>query len=62
MPIRDFKLSGNGPELLRRITMVANDGAMDAAGWTCGKNGQTVPVSHGMPTVLVDRLGVTPLS
>jgi len=43
---------------LRNITMVANDSRFDKGGWTCGKNGQTVPVSHGMPTVLVSDLAV----
>lgn len=58
MPVRDFNLLGNGPDTLRNITMVANDSRLDKGGWTCGKNGQTVPVSHGMPTVLVSGLAV----
>jgi len=58
MPVRDFNLIGNGPDTLRDITMVANDATLDKGGWTCGKNGQTVPVSHGMPTVLVSGLTV----
>lgn len=58
MPVRDFNLIGNGPDTLRDVTMVANDSRLDKGGWTCGKNGQTVPVSHGMPTVLVSRLTV----
>jgi TldD protein len=58
-PIRDVNIIGNGPESLRRITMVANDGHMDTGGWTCGKNGQRVPVSQGMPTVLVSRMTVS---
>ena len=62
VPVRDFEISGTGPELLQGVSMVANDRRMDAAGWTRGKNGQTVPVSHGMPSVLVDSLGVRPLS
>ena len=62
VPVRDFEISGTGPELLQGVLMVANDWRMDAAGWTRGKNGQTVPVSHGMPSVLVDSLGVRPLS
>lgn len=58
MPLRDFVISGNGPETLQRISMVANDARFDSGGWTCGKNGQTVPVSQGMPTVLVSKMNV----
>jgi TldD protein len=57
-PLRDFAISGNGPETLRRISMVANDARFDSGGWTCGKNGQSVPVSQGMPTVLVSKMNV----
>ena len=57
-PIKDFSIAGNGPDMLRDITMVANDSRMDSGGWLCGKNGQTVPVSQGMPTVLVSQLTV----
>ena len=57
-PIKDIVISGNGPETLERITMVANDARLDAGGWTCGKNGQTVPVSQGIPTVLVSEMAV----
>ena len=38
--------------------MVGNDLELDTGGWTCGKNGQGVPVSQGMPTALVSRLTV----
>jgi TldD protein len=55
-PIKDVNVSGNGPDLLTKITMVGNDSRLDAGGWTCGKKGQTVPVSQGMPTVLVSQL------
>lgn len=57
-PLKDFSISGNGPEMLSRITMVGDDMQMDAGGWTCGKNGQNVPVSEGMPTVLVSSMSV----
>lgn len=57
-PLADFRVTGNGPDTLQRITMVAGDGRMDAGGWTCGKHGQQVPVSQGMPTVLVSSLAV----
>lgn len=58
-PTKDFTITGNGPDMLRRITMVADDSRMDTGGWFCGKNGQTVPVSQGMPTVLVSELTVS---
>ena len=57
-PTKNFTITGNGPDLLRRITMVAGDSRMDSGGWLCGKNGQTVPVSQGMPTVLVSAMKV----
>jgi TldD protein len=57
-PIKDVNIIGNGPESLRRITMVANDAKLDTGGWTCGKNGQMVPVSQGIPTVLVSNMTV----
>ncbi len=57
-PIKDANLVGNGPEALQRITRVGNDLALDSGGWTCGKEGQGVPVSHGIPTVLVSSLVV----
>ncbi len=58
-PIKDVNVSGNGPDLLTKITMVGNDSRLDAGGWTCGKKGQAVPVSQGMPTVLVSQLTVS---
>ncbi len=57
-PLKDFHIRGNGADLLRNISMVADDGRMDPGGWMCGKKMQNVPVSHGMPTVLVDSLTV----
>ncbi len=57
-PIKDTNIIGNGPEALRDVTMVADDMKLDTGGWTCGKEGQRVPVSQGMPTVLVSRLTV----
>lgn len=58
-PTKDFTIAGTGPDMLRKITMAANDSRMDTGGWLCGKNGQTVPVSQGMPTVLVSSLTVS---
>jgi TldD protein len=57
-PLRDMTLTGNGPKMLQRISMVANDKAFDPGGWTCGKNGQQVPVSQGIPTTMVSRMSV----
>jgi len=57
-PIKDVNIIGNGPESLKRISMVANDAKLDSGGWTCGKNGQSVPVSQGIPTVLVSSMTV----
>lgn len=57
-PVKDINLIGNGPEVLTKISMVADDLQIDEGGWTCGKNGQSVPVSQGMPTVLVKAITV----
>lgn len=57
-PIKDVNIIGNGPEVLEKVTMVGNDLAMTEGGWTCGKNGQSVPVSHGLPSVLVSSITV----
>lgn len=56
-PLRDANLIGNGPDVLRSIDAVANDFAMAAGGGMCGKNGQSVPVGMGMPTLRIT--GVT---
>jgi TldD protein len=58
-PTKDFRIAGNGPEMLGKITMAAHDMRMDTGGWICGKHGQNLPVSHGMPTVLVAGLAVS---
>lgn len=57
-PIKDVNLIGNGPKVLAAIDMVGNDLTIDEGGWTCGKDGQSVPVSQGMPTVKVAKLSV----
>ena len=57
-PIMDCNIIGNGPESLRRVTMAANDFRLDTGGWTCGKDGQMVPVSQGLPTILVSKMTV----
>ena len=58
MPIKDINIIGNGPEVLKNITMVADDFKMTEGGWTCGKEGQGVPVSMGLPTVKVAKINV----
>lgn len=58
-PIKDVNIMGNGPKMLANITMVANDLEMYYGGaGQCGKNGQGVPVSFGMPTCLVKSMTV----
>jgi TldD protein len=57
-PVRDATLIGNGPEALKYVSMVGNDLKMDEGIGTCGKDGQSVPVGVGMPTVKLDRMTV----
>ncbi len=57
-PIKDINIIGNGPQALADISMAANDYLIDNSTWTCGKDGQSVPVTCGLPTVLVKKLTV----
>ena len=57
-PVKDANLIGNGPDSLRKIEMVGNDKTLDGGTWTCGKNGQSVPVGLGLPTVKVSSITV----
>jgi len=57
-PIKDINIIGNGPKALADITMVANNMKIDKSGGTCGKDGQSCPVSLGLPSVLVKQLTV----
>jgi TldD protein len=57
-PIRGVTLIGNGPDVLSKITAVGNDYKLSDGIWTCGKDGQSVPVGVGMPTVLVSGITV----
>ena len=57
-PIKDVNIIGNGPKVLELIDMVADDLKIDEGGWTCGKDGQFVPVSQGLPTVRVSSITV----
>ena len=55
-PIRDVNIIGNGPQALRDISMVGNNLLIDHSASMCGKGGQSVPVSQGLPTVLINKL------
>jgi len=57
-PVKGATLIGNGPDVLQRVTMVGSDLALDPGVGTCGKEGQSVPVGVGQPTLLVDGLTV----
>lgn len=57
-PVKGASLIGNGPEALKYVSMVGNDLALDEGIGTCGKNGQSVPVGVGMPTVKLDKMTV----
>ncbi|MDR3140168.1 MAG: TldD/PmbA family protein [Tannerellaceae bacterium] len=57
-PIKDVNIIGNGPKALADITMVGNNYEMDNGTWTCGKDGQSCPVTCGMPSALVSKLTV----
>ncbi|MCW5589180.1 MAG: metalloprotease TldD [Legionellales bacterium] len=57
-PIKGATLIGNGPDVLTRVSMVGNDLALDTGVGVCGKEGQSVPVGVGQPTLLVEGLTV----
>jgi TldD protein len=57
-PLKGATLIGNGPDVLTRVTMVGNDLKLDDGVGTCGKEGQSVPVGVGQPTVRIDGLTV----
>lgn len=57
-PIKDVNIIGNGPKALADITMVAGNDKIDNGSWTCGKDGQSCPVTCGMPSALVSKLTV----
>ena len=57
-PVKGATLIGNGPDALTRVAMVGNDLALDAGVGTCGKDGQSVPVGVGQPTLRIDGLTV----
>ncbi|MBI5510344.1 MAG: metalloprotease TldD [Deltaproteobacteria bacterium] len=57
-PVKNATLIGVGPEALQKVTMVGNDFALDPGIGSCGKDGQSVPVGVGMPTVRMDGITV----
>ena len=57
-PVKGATLIGNGPEVLKRVSMIGNDMSLDSGVGTCGKEGQSVPVGVGQPTLRIDALTV----
>jgi TldD protein len=57
-PVKGATLVGNGPDVMTKVAMVGNDLKFTDGGWTCGKNGQMVPVGMGTPTVKVSEITV----
>jgi TldD protein len=57
-PVKGATLIGSGPEAMSRIGMIGDDLALDSGVGTCGKEGQSVPVGVGMPTLRIDGLTV----
>ena len=57
-PLKDVNLIGNGPDALSKVDMVANDFALSDGRWTCGKDGQSVPVGVGMPSIRVSKMTI----
>jgi TldD protein len=57
-PVKGATIIGNGPDALTRVSMIGNDAALDPGVGTCGKDGQSVPVGVGQPTLRIDGLTV----
>jgi TldD protein len=57
-PLKGVNLIGNGPETLREVSMLGTDVAVSDGIWTCGKDGQNVPVGVGCPTIKISRITV----
>ena len=57
-PLKGVNLIGNGPETLREVSQLGNDVALSDGNWTCGKDGQSVPVGVGCPTIKISRITV----
>ena len=58
VPVKGATLIGNGPDVMNRISMVGNDLALDPGVGVCGKDGQSVPVGVGQPTLKIDEITV----
>jgi TldD protein len=57
-PLKGVNLIGNGPDVLRKVSMVGHDFQLSPGTWTCGKDGQSVPVGIGTPTVKISEITV----
>jgi TldD protein len=57
-PVKGAMLIGDGPSILHQVSMVGNNLALDPGIGSCGKEGQTVPVSVGQPSMKIDKLTV----
>jgi TldD protein len=57
-PVKGATLIGSGPEVLKRVSMIGNDLKLDEGVGVCGKDGQSVPVGVGQPTLKIDRMTV----
>ncbi len=57
-PVKGATLIGNGPDVLTKVTMVGNDLSLDSGIGTCGKDGQSVPVGVGLPTIKISEMTV----
>jgi TldD protein len=57
-PVKGATLIGNGPEAMNRVSMIGRDLQLDTGVGVCGKEGQSVPVGVGQPTLRIDRLTV----
>jgi len=57
-PVKGATLIGNGPDALTRVKLIGNDSRLDDGVGTCGKDGQSVPVGVGQPTMYLESLTV----
>jgi TldD protein len=57
-PLKGVNLIGNGPDVLRKVSMLGHDVEISDGIWTCGKDGQSVPVGVGCPTIKIDEITV----
>ena len=57
-PVKGATLIGNGPDILKRVSMIGNDMRLDSGIGVCGKEGQSVPVGVGQPTLRIEDVTV----